>query len=335
MIRIATGQGPKCDGEGSFLDVLSQGPIDYLILDCLSQTSLGVFQAQKIQNPALGYLKDLPTFIKGLAKEIRKRGVRIITNAGGVNPDACAQKIRQLAPALRVAVIHGDSFQDRLTALIDRGYDFRNIETGNLPADILANIRDRTLTAHVDLGAFPIVNALNAEADIVITGLSSTPSMSLAAMIHAFKWKDDDWDHLSAGVIAGHIAGYRNRCTQCSSDPLRVTVPIIEADPDGCFTITKHSEAPGQINLHAVKEQLLHQIHDPARYFTPDVIADLTSISVREDGKNRVRITGAKGRPRPEQLKVSINYQQNDQFMPEWFALLPRDEVSSHVEVLS
>lgn len=312
MIRIANGQGFWGDWLEAPVRLVEQGPIDYLTLDYLAEVTMSILQKQKKEDPNLGYARDFPPLMARIEKQIKARGVRVIANAGGVNVSACAREVRRLAPSLKVAVVHGDNIIDRIPDLIARGHELRNIDTGNA----IGKIQDRILSANTYIGAFPIAEALATGADVVITGRCADAALALAPMIHEFEWKEDDWDRLSAGIVAGHIVECGTQCTggnsqvdwQTLPDPANIGYPIVEADPDGSFTITKHAGTGGRVNEHVVKEQLLYEIGDPEQYMTPDVIADFTSTQVKDDGENRVRVTGAKGSPRPEQLKVSISY---------------------------
>lgn len=312
MIRIANGQGFWGDWLEAPVRLVEQGPIDYLTLDYLAEVTMSILQKQKKEDPNLGYARDFPPLMARIEKQVKARGVRVIANAGGVNVSACAREVRRLAPSLKVAVIHGDNIIDRIPDLIAHGHELRNIDTGNA----IGEIQDRILSANAYIGAFPIAEALSTGADVVITGRCADAALALAPMIHEFGWKEDDWNRLSAGIVAGHIVECGTQCTggnsqvdwQTLPDPANIGYPIVEADPDGSFTITKHAGTGGRVNEHVVKEQLLYEIGDPEQYMTPDVIADFTSIQVKDDGENRVRVTGAKGCPRPEQLKVSISY---------------------------
>jgi hypothetical protein len=273
---------------------------------------MSILQKQRKADANLGYARDFPPLIGRLSKPLRERGVRVLANAGGVNPVACAREVRRLAPNLKVAVVLGDDIFDRLDDMLAAGIEMRNMDTG----DPLSAIRDSVLSANAYLGAFPIAEALETGADVVITGRCSDAALALAPMIHRFGWKETDWDLLAAGVIAGHVVECGAQCTggncqadwQSIPDLANIGYPIVEAERDGSFVITKHRETGGRIDSRTVKEQLVYEIGDPAAYITPDCIADFTSITVRDDGPDRVRLTGAKGRPRTETLKASIAY---------------------------
>jgi hypothetical protein len=312
MIRIANGQGFWGDWLEAPVRLVDQGPIDYLTLDYLAEVTMSVLQKQKQRDAALGYARDFPPLMVRLADRMIERGVRVVANAGGVNPLACAREVRRLAPALKVAVVLGDDVFGRIDALLAEGHEMRNLDTG-AP---LASIRDRLLSANAYLGAFPLAQALAADADVVISGRCADAALAVAPMIHRFGWRESDWDALAGGVVAGHIVECGAQVTggncqadwQSIPDLANIGYPILEAEPDGSAVVTKHPAAGGRVDLASVKEQLVYEIGDPRAYMTPDVIADFTSIRLAQDGRDRVRITGARGAPRPAALKVSMNY---------------------------
>ena len=206
----------------------------------------------------------------------------------------------------------GDDLMPRLDDYLSRGVALKNMETG----EPLSTIRDRVQSANVYFGAFPVAEALDRGADIVITGRVTDTGLALAPMVHEFKWKLDDWDKLSAGTIAGHTIECGAQCTggNCQVDwdtipnMADIGYPIIEAEPDGTFTITKHAGTGGRITVASVKEQLLYEMGDPREYITPDCVADFTTIHLEQAGPDRVRFTGIHGRPATEFYKVSISY---------------------------
>jgi hypothetical protein len=248
-----------------------------------------------------------------VAKQLRDRGVKVIANAGGVNPTACAQEVRRLAPTLTVAVVLGDDFYDRIDDFLQRGWEMRNMDNGAA----LSMIRNRILSANAYIGAFPLVRALETGADVVVAGRCTDTALALAPMIHRFGWKQDDWNLLASGTIAGHIVECGAQCTggnciagwQSIPDFANIGYPILEAEPDGSFVVTKHPGTGGRVSQETVKEQLLYELGDPQNYITPDCVADFTSIHLSDDGPDRVRVSGIQGRPRPEMLKASISYE--------------------------
>ena len=312
MIRIANGQGFWGDWLEAPVRLIEQGPIDYLALDYLAEVTMSILQKQRKADPQLGYARDFPPLIGRIARMLRDRGVKVLANAGGINPMACAREVRRLAPDLKIAIVTGDDVLDRLDSLLEQGHEMRNIDTG----EPLSTIRDRITSANAYIGAFPLARALATGADVVITGRCADAALALAPMIHRFDWRPDDWNKLAAGIVAGHIneCGAQATGGNCIADWKTISAfanigyPIVEAQPDGMFEVTKHAGTGGRVSLETVKEQLLYEIGDPRAYMTPDVVADFTSIRLSQTGPDRVRATGINGSPRPEMLKLSISY---------------------------
>jgi hypothetical protein len=319
MIRIASGQGFWGDLLSAPGDQVRGGPIDYLMLDYLAEVTMSIMQKQRARDPAQGYARDFVQVLSDILPDCVSRGIRIIANAGGVNPRGCCEAVMQVARAaglagrLRVGTIIGDDLFGRLDALLAAGHELRNLDTG----EPLTSIRDRVLSANAYIGARPIVDALAHAADVVITGRSTDTALTYAPMIHAFGWRADDCDRLAAGVVAGHI----NECGAQASggnslvgwrefgDTLsRVGFPIIEASADGSFVVTKHPGTGGRVDRGVVSEQILYELGDPRQYITPDVVADFTTIQLDDAGPDRVRVSGVRGGPPTGQLKVSISY---------------------------
>ncbi len=312
MIRIANGQGFWGDWLEAPVRLVEQGPIDYLALDYLAEVTMSILQKQKQDDPRLGYARDFPPLIGRIAGRIRECGVKVIANAGGVNPVACAREVLRLAPALKVAVVLGDDVFSRVDEFLAKGYEMRDPDTGQP----LASIRDRILSANAYIGAFPLAEALATGADVVIAGRSTDTALTLAPMVHRFGWGPADYDLLAAGTIAGHIIECGAQTTggncqvdwQSIPDMANIGYPIVEAEPDGTFAITKHPGTGGRVTSDVVKEQLLYELGDPQKYITPDCVADFTSIRLADAGPDRVRLSGIRGGPRPPTLKLSISY---------------------------
>lgn len=312
MIRIANGQGFWGDWLEAPVRLVEQGPIDYLTLDYLAEVTMSILQKQRERDPSLGYARDFPPLVARIASQIRERGVKVIANAGGVNPVACAREVRRLAPQLKVAVVLGDDIFGRIDSLLAHGCEMRNLDTG----EPLEQVRDRLLSANVYLGAFPLARGLATGADIVISGRCADAALALAPMIHRFGWRESDWDLLSAGTVAGHIIECGTQATGGNSQPdwasipdlANIGYPIVEAEPDGTFVVTKHPGTGGRVDVRTAKEQIVYEIGDPRRYITPDVVVDFTSVRLEQTGENRVRVSGARGAPRTETLKASMNY---------------------------
>ena len=303
MIRIGCGQGFWGDSLEAPVRLVEDGPLDYLVLDYLAEVTMSILQKQKKDNPAFGYARDFPQLIE----RIQHSKVRVIANAGGVNPTACALDIKKRCPQLKVAIVHGDDIMGQLDQ-----HPLRNMDSGEL----LATVGDQVLSANAYIGAFPLAEALATGADVVVTGRCSDAALVLAPMLHAFDWGETDWDLLAAGIVAGHIVECGAQCTggNCLADwesipnLANIGYPIVEAHPDGTCVITKHAGSGGSVSLASVKEQLVYEVGDPRAYFTPDVIADFTSVQLEQQGPDRVLVSGAKGLPRPDQLKASISY---------------------------
>jgi len=312
MIRIANGQGFWGDWLEAPVRLVDQGPIDYLVLDYLAEITMSILQKQKQEDPSLGYARDFPPLIGRLAKKLKERGIKVVANAGGVNPTACARAVLKAAPGLKVAVVHGDDVFSRIDEFLGKGYELRDMDTG-AP---ISTIRNQILSANAYIGAFPLAEALDTGADVVIAGRSTDTALTLGPMVHKFKWKPDDWHKLAAGTIAGHIIECGAQCSggNCQVDweniPYMANVgyPIVEAEPDGTFTVTKHAGTGGRVHSDTVKEQLLYELGDPKGYLTPDCSADFTSIHLEDTGADRVRVSGITGGPKPPTLKLSVSY---------------------------
>ncbi len=318
QIRIAAGQGFWGDLLDAPVRQVDGGPIDYLMLDYLAEVTMSIMQKQRSRDPAAGYARDFIPLMKQILPACVERDIKVTANAGGVNVGGCANAVREVARELglegklRIGIVSGDDIMDRLDELIARGIELRNMDTG-AP---LATVRDRIQSANAYLGAWPMVEALNSGARIVITGRATDTGLTLAPLIHEFGWAADDWNRLAAGTIAGHIieCGAQASGGNCQyewrniPDLAGVGFPIVEAAPDATFVITKHQGTGGRVNIPSVKEQLVYEMGDPNEYITPDCVADFTSIRLAEAGPDRVRVSGIKGRPATEFLKVSISY---------------------------
>ena len=314
LVRVASGQGFWGDSLEAPRQQVEGGQIDYLMLDYLAEVTMSILQKQKERDPAMGYARDFVGAIESVLAGITERGVKVIANAGGVNPPACAAAIRNLTKSdnLRIAVVTGDDLLGRLDELIESGHPLANMETG-AP---LASIRDHVLSANAYIGSVPIVEGLDRGANVVITGRSTDTALTMAPLRYEFGWGEADWDRLAAGIIAGHIIECGAQCSggnclydwKSIPDMANVGYPIAEAKPDGSFVITKHPGSGGRINVPSVTEQLVYEMGDPHEYITPDVVADFTTIKLAQDGPDRVKVFGIKGRPSTDKLKVSIAY---------------------------
>jgi hypothetical protein len=318
VVRVASGQGFWGDWLEAPRRQVEGGPIDYLMLDYLAEVTMSILQKQKERDPRMGYARDFIGAMESIFPAVAERGVRVVANAGGVNPEACAAALRETArrtgvdDKLRIGVITGDDLLPRLDDLIENGHPLSNMDTG----EPLSTVRDRVLSANAYIGAAPIVEALGKGANVVITGRSTDTALTMAPLLHEFGWARDDWDRLAAGIVAGHIIECGAQCSggnclydwRSIPDLANIGYPIIEAHDDGSFIVYKHPGTGGRIDVHSVTEQLVYEMGNPREYITPDVIADFTSICVADAGENRVRVFGVRGRPPTDKLKVSIAY---------------------------
>jgi hypothetical protein len=344
-VRVASGQGFWGDWLEAPRRQVEGGDVDYLMHDYLAEVTLSILRKQKERDPTMGYARDFVGAIESVLPAVATRGVRVIANAGGVNPPACAAAIRQVAQkhgvsdAIRIGVVTGDDLLPRLDELIASGHPLANMETG----EALSAVRDRVLSANAYIGSTPIVQALSRGANIVITGRSTDTALTMAPLRYEFHWADDDWDKLAAGIIAGHTIECGAQCSggnclydwQSIPDLANVGYPIVEGYPDGSFVIYKHPNTGGRISVPSVTEQLVYEMGDPHSYITPDVIADFTSIHLEAAGENRVRIFGIKGRPPTDSLKVSIAYRAGFKavgtLVYAWPDALPKAELADRV----
>lgn len=317
-IRIAAGQGFWGDWLEAPVRQVQGGPIDYLVLDYLAEVTMSILQKQRTRDPAMGYARDFVTLMERILPDVASKGIRVVSNAGGVNPRACAEAVRAAATRLglgsevRIALVQGDDLLPRLDELVAGGEPFTNMDTGRP----LADVRDRVQSANAYLGMQPVVEALGRGANVVITGRVTDTGLTLGPLVHEFGWSFDDWDRIAAGTVAGHIleCGAQSSGGNLLRDWRRVKrldevgFPIVEAEADGSFTVTKHPGTGGVVNVASVTEQLVYEMGNPREYITPDGIADFTSIRLDQVGKHRVRVHGITGGPRTPMLKVSVAY---------------------------
>ena len=316
-IRIASGQGFWGDLIDAPYHQVTKGETDYLVMDYLAEVTMSILQKQKNKNPSLGYARDIPDLMKRILPFIKEKKIKVITNGGGVNPVACAEAVMQVAKELhikdlKIGVVLGDDIRDRVDEIIFSGCELNNMDTG----ESIKYVKDKLLSANVYFGAFPVVDALKRGADIIITGRTTDTGLTLAPMIYEFGWKQNDYNLLSAGTVAGHIL----ECGAQSSggnflgdwesipDMAEIGFPIAEAFQNGDIIITKHENTGGRISFETVAEQLVYEIADPVQYITPDCVADFTSIKLEDLGNDRVKVYNVKGKPETEFYKVSCSY---------------------------
>ena len=318
LIRIAGGQGFWGDDLEAPVRQVEQGPIDYLMLDYLAEVTMSIMQKQRSRNPEAGYARDFIPLMGRVYSKVVENQIRVVTNAGGVNPRGCAEALVEEARSVgltgetSVAIVLGDDLLPRLEELFASGHLLEHMETGTP----LTEVWDRVESANVYLGAEPLLRALQTDAHVIVTGRSTDTALTYAPMIHEFGWDLSDFDRVAAGVVAGHI----NECGAQASggncladwwtvpDMAEIGFPIIEAHSDGSFVVTKHLGTGGRVDRRTVTEQLVYELGDPVNYITPDCVADFTTVQLEDLGEDRVRVSGVRGKDRTDSLKVSIAY---------------------------
>ncbi|HEY1491546.1 MAG TPA: acyclic terpene utilization AtuA family protein, partial [Steroidobacteraceae bacterium] len=312
VLRIGCGCGFWGDSAQGPAQLVAHGNIDVLVLDYLSEITLSLLARARRRRPELGYTPDfISEVMRPLAPQLAARGIKVVANAGGVNPQACRAALQavldELGVRLNVAVVLGDDISARLDAL--RAAGVTDMETGGeLPANVAS--------ANAYLGAFPIAQALAAGADVVITGRCADSAMALAPLIHAFNWQPGDYDRLALGSLAGHIIECGPQATggiftdwrASAADWDDIGYPIVECAADGSFVVTKTPASGGLVTPATVAEQVTYEVHDPARYILPDVVCDFRAIQLVELGADRVGVRGAHGLPATSTYKASLTY---------------------------
>lgn len=310
-IKIGCGAGFWGDSpEGA--SQLVNSDIDYLVFDYLAEITMSILTRMKEKRPDLGYATDFVSAVmKPLARDIKARGIRVVTNAGGINPQSCRDALvavfKELDVDLKVAIVLGDDLSARAQDYRDR--KVKEMFSGqDMPA--------RLSSINAYLGAFPIARALDDGADIVITGRCVDSAVVLGPLIHEFGWKADDFDLLAAGSLAGHIiecgaqttGGVFTDWRDVSEDWDRMGFPIAECRPDGTFDIIKSEGSGGAVTVATVSEQVIYEVHDPRRYLLPDVACDFSSVRLTQSGKDRVSVSGARGLAPTDSYKVCATY---------------------------
>ncbi|MBV8474207.1 MAG: DUF1446 domain-containing protein, partial [Hyphomicrobiales bacterium] len=311
-IRIGSGAGYSGDRIEPAVELAQKGDLDYLVFECLAERTIALAQQAKLKNPAAGYDPLLAARMRAVLPICAAKGVRIVTNMGAANPLAAAEATREIArqlglAGLKVAAVTGDDVLDYLS---NNDVPLDNGET-------IASLGDRVVAANAYIGAQPIVAALQAGADVVITGRAADPAIFMAPLIHEFGWAMDDWGRLGRGALAGHLLECAGQVTggyfadpgvKDVPDLARLGFPIGEVNEDGEFVVTKVAGSGGCVTSRTVKEQLLYEIHDPKAYLQPDVVADFSEVRVEEIGPDRVRVSGGKGSAKTGFLKTSVGY---------------------------
>ncbi len=315
-VLIANGQGFWGDSILGPVRLVNEGPLDYLTLDYLAEVTLSIMQKLRSRNPSAGYATDFVRLVDRILPQLIEKDVKVICNAGGVNPHACKDALLEViarhgVTGFKIAVVEGDDILADLDGLMAKGETFANMDTG----EALSTIRDQVTSANVYLGSFPIAEALAHGAQIVLTGRGTDPGLVVGPLIHEFGWGPTDFSLLASGTIAGHIVECGAQCTggnytdwRAVPDLARVGYPVIEASHDGTFVVTKHEGTGGLVTEDSVRHQLVYEMGDPNNYITPDCTADFTSFKLEQEGRDRVRVSHVKGSPPTDTYKVSISY---------------------------
>ena len=311
-IRIGGASGFWGDSVVATPQLLNNNNLDFIVYDYLAEITMSIMARARAKDPKQGYAIDFVSSVLKLnLRQIAEQKVKILSNAGGINPEACAESIRELIAEqkldLKVAVILGDDLVDRKNEFDDKKEMYSDIGFPN---------KDKIASINAYLGAFPIAEALKDGADIVITGRSVDSAVTLAACIYSFGWSNSDYNKLASGSLAGHIIECGTQSTggnftdwELVSENLhQIGYPIVEIENSGEFNCMKSQKTSGLVTFGTVAEQMLYEIGDPQAYILPDVICDFSQVKIKELDKDVVRITGANGYPAPKQYKVCATY---------------------------
>ena len=316
-IRIGNGCGFWGDSPDAPVRLAEAGSLDYLTLEYLAELTMSILALLRQRDANAGYATDFIDVLGRLAPQLKRQpGLKVITNAGGMNPAACGKAAKEaLAKAgitdRTVGVVSGDDLLPRLDELIAAGHPLQNLDTG----EPLTAVRQRVVSANAYLGSAPIAEALKRGASVVVTGRVADACLTVGPCLHEFGWPTDDWHRLAAGSVAGHLiecgaqatGGLWVNATEATGFE-NIGYPFVDIADDGTFTISKPAGSGGAVNLETVSEQLLYEVADPARYFTPDVVADFTTPTFTQEGPDVVRCVGSEGQPASDSYKVSIAY---------------------------
>jgi hypothetical protein len=318
-IRIGNGQGFWGDSPDAAYELITRGPVDYLGLDYLAEVTLSIMMRQRLRDPHKGYATDFIGFLRRALPVLAEKGIRVVTNAGGLNPSGCRDEVFKLARelgirGLKVGIVEGDDLLPRLKNLCAAGHHLAHMDSGDWLCRVAHN---KVLSANVYLGARPVAQALDEGAQIVLAGRITDTSLALGPLVHEFGWRADDWDRLAAGTVAGHIIECGAQCTGGNftrwwevPDLWDVGYPLVECEADGSFVVTKHPGTGGLVSVATVSEQLVYEMGDPRRYITPDCVADFTSARLEGAGMNRVRVSGVRGGQATPTYKVSASFHE-------------------------
>ena len=312
-IRIGAGAGYSGDRVEPAVELAEKGKLNYLVYECLAERTIALAQQAKMKDPKAGYDLLLEERMRSVLALCQKNGITLISNMGAANPQEAVNKTRDIAASLgltglKIAAVSGDDVLDAV-----KGADLRIEENG----ESIHSLDGKMISANAYLGVAPLLEALRAGANVIITGRVADPALFMAPLIHEFGWSLDDWDKLGKGTLVGHLLECGGQITGgYFADPgfkdvdglSRLGFPIAEVSEDGSAIITKVEGSGGKVVTATCKEQMLYEIHNPTTYFTPDVVADFSAVTMTQIGPDQVRVEGATGRARTATLKVSVGY---------------------------
>jgi hypothetical protein len=321
-IRIAGGQGFYGDSPMGAIAIAKEKAADYIIIDSLAELTLSILQKDRMKDPSLGYARDIELMATTLIPIALKNGIKIVTNSGGLNPLSAAQKlsaalVKQGIKGVKIATVTGDDFLSRLNELQKNGESLNNLDT-NFP---FSSVSYAPIQSNVYIGSASVTKALDEGAQIILAGRVADPCLTLGVLVHEFNWKlqgnvltQNDWDKLACGISIGHLlecGGQASGGNSYGEWPMDYNIsnlgyPIAHVQEDGTAIFTKLENAGGKMSRNTLREQLIYEIHDPSHYITPDVIVDLTNVKIEDLAPNKVSFSGAKGKVRPEKLKLTI-----------------------------
>ncbi|MBK6340413.1 MAG: DUF1446 domain-containing protein [Bacteroidetes bacterium] len=331
-IRIAGAQGFYGDSPLGAMQIAMQGAADYLMHDALAELTLSILQKDKIKDPTMGYARDIEVHARTLYPMAFAKGIKIVTNSGGLNPESAAEKVKAILEkqgikGVKIATITGDDVLARLPEFKENNIELNNLDDNSSYYDS----KFPPTHANVYIGAQKVKEALDNGANLILAGRVADPCLALGIMAHEYNWKIDDatsqedWDRMAFAITIGHIlecGGQASGGNAYSEWPMNYSVsdlgyPIAHVNEDCTAILTKADNTGGKVSRNTIREQLVYEIHDPTNYITPDVVVDLSNIILKDESENRVSISGIKGKPRPEKLKLCIG--QHEGFVTEQF----------------